>query len=150
MCRTNRYLGRDEAAAWPGQSSAASGRRTALFESDDGAEAVAVDRILGDMDIDTMWCPGPGRDHGRRCPLVQEGHCELMDRADFVINNLGTDSPQCAAVAQAADGYLHGEKPIAVVTRRHETESIRSQLPGCTVVGGPLTRQIVSDIAHVD
>ena len=148
MCRTDRNLGRDEAAAWSGKSSAASGRRTALFESNDGAEAVAVNRILDDMGVDTMWCPGPA--HGRRCPLVQEGHCELMERADFVINNLGTDSPQCAAVAQAADGYLHGEKPIAVVTRRHETESIRSQLPGCTVVGGPLTGQIVSDIAHVD
>jgi hypothetical protein len=150
MWRTKLNLGRDEAANWPTlRSSNHPARRTALFEGCDPAEAVAVSRVLAKMDIDTMWCPGPGDAHGPRCPLVEEGHCELMERADFVINNLGTTNPRCAAVAQAVDGTVHGDKPVALVTLWQRAESVRAQLPCCTVVEGPLTRQIVEDVALV-
>jgi hypothetical protein len=100
------------------------------------------------MDVDTMWCPGPGDGHGSRCPLVEEGHCDLIEKADFVINDLGTSTTRCAAVAQAVDGTVHGDKPVAVVTGHQQAESLRTQLPACTVVEGPLTRKIVEDIAQ--
>jgi hypothetical protein len=100
------------------------------------------------MDVDTMWCPGPGDGHGSRCPLVEEGHCDLIEKADFVINDLGTSTTRCAAVAQAVDGTVHGDKPVAVVTGHQQAESLRTQLSACTVVEGPLTRKIVEDIAQ--
>jgi hypothetical protein len=151
MCRTKRNLGLDEAANWPHRrSSAAPGRRSALFEGDDGAEAVAVSRVLDEMDIDTMWCPGPGSGRGPRCPLVTDGHCALMEKADFVINHLGTHDACRAAVAQAVDRTPLGDKPVAVVTGHQQAESARAQLRRCTVVEGPLTRQILEDIARVE
>ena len=146
-----RNLGHDEAADWPRQgSSVATPRRSALFEGSDGAEAVAVSRVLESMDIDTMWCPGPGAGRGSHCPLVEEGHCELVEKADFVINDLGTTDPRCAAVAEAVDRAVHGDRPVAIVTGLQQAESARTQLPTCTVVEGPLTRQIVKDIAQVE
>ena len=149
MCRTTQSLGRDQAANWPSRrASADAGRRSALFEGD-GAEAVAVSRVLDEMDIDTMWCPGPGSGRGSRCPLVTDGHCELMEKADFVINHLGTHDPRRAAVAQAVNDTVLGDKPVAVVTGRQQAESVRAQLPRCVVVEGPLTRHIVEDIAQM-
>jgi len=146
-----RILGHDEAANWPRQGAAAAPtRRTALFEGSDGAEAVAVSRVLGSLDIDTMWCPGPGAGRGSHCPLVEEGHCELVEKADFVINDLGTTDPRCAAVAEAVDRTVHGDRPVAVVTGLQQMESARTHLPTCSVVEGPLTRQIVPDIAQVE
>ncbi len=150
MCRTKQDLGRDEAAHWPRRQSAPPlGPRRALFEGQDGAEAIAVSRVLDGMGIETMWCPGPTGSSGPRCPLVEEGHCELMEKADFVINNLGTHDPTCAAVAGAVERTHYGDKPVAVVTGRQEAETVRGQLQRCRVVEGPLTRKIVTDIAQV-
>ncbi len=150
MSRT-KQLGRDEAATWPRrQSSPPLGHRCALFEGEDGAEAVAVSRVLDGMGIETMWCPGPSAGHGPRCPLVETGHCELMEKADFVINNLGTHDPRRAVVAAAIERTHHDDKPVAVLAGRQEAESVRAQLPGCTVVEGPLTRRIVTDIAQAE
>ncbi len=146
MWRTTQRLGRDQAAGW--HEDATGPRRTALFEGRDGAEAVAVSRLLGQMDIDTMWCSGPDGSHV--CPLVEDGHCELMDKADFVINNLGTANPRCAAVARAVNDEIPGDKPVAVVTRVHEAESVQEQLPRCIVVEGPLSRHIVKDVALIE
>lgn len=149
MCRTKRNLGLDEAANWPRRrSSAAEGRRSALFEGDDGAEALAVSRVLDEMDIDTMWCPGPGSGgHAPRCPLVTEGHCELIEKADFVINHLGTHDAGRAAVARAVDETPLGDK-VAVVAGWQQADSCRAELRRCAVVDGPLTRRIVEDIAQ--
>lgn len=150
MCRSKQLLGRDEAANWPhGQSSGSSVRRTALFEGGDGAEAMAVSRILDRVDVDTLWCPGPGNSHGPRCALVENGHCDLLDKADLVLNNLGTVDAGSAAVAQAVDEAVHGDKPVTVVAGWQQAEPLRNRLPSSTVVEGPLTTQIVEDIALV-
>ena len=149
MWGTKQNLGRDEAAGWPSrQAPTSSPRRSALYEGDDGAAAVAVSRVLDAMDVDTMWCPGPGDGHASRCPLVEEGHCDLIEKADFVINDLGTSSLRCAAVAEAVNETVHGDKSVAVVVGHQQAEALRTQLPTCTVVEGPLTIQIVQDIAQ--
>jgi hypothetical protein len=150
MGRSKRILDQDEAANWPHRHpSDASVRRTALFEGADGAEAIAVSRVLDKLDVDTMWCPGPGESHGARCALVENGHCDLLEKADLVLNNLGTANARRAAVAPAVDATVHGEKHVAVVSGWRQGESLRGALPNSTVVEGPLTRQIVEDVARV-
>lgn len=150
MGKSKRILGQDEAATWSHQhASGASVRRTALFEGADGAEALAVSRVLDKLGIDTMWCPGPGESHGPRCALVENGHCDLLEKADLVLNNLGTANARRAAVAPAVDGAVHGEKHVAVVTGWQQAEPLRGTLPNSRVVEGPLTRQIVEDVAQV-
>jgi hypothetical protein len=148
MCRGKQTLGHDEAADWPRHSSNTSVRRTALFEGADGAEAMAVSNVLDRMDIDTMWCPGPGGSHGPRCSLVESGHCDLLEKADFVINNLGTSTPCRAEVADAVDAATSADTPVAVVAGWQEAESVRGRLSRSTVVEGPLTRKIVQDAAQ--
>ena len=150
MCRSKGMLGRDEASNWPhNHSSGAPVRRHALFEGHDGAEAVAVSRVLDKLDIDTMWCPGPGDGHGPRCPLVEQGHCDLLDKADFVINNLGESNSARAAVAPAVDDAVHGDRQVVVLTGWQQAESLQTALPGSKVVEGPLTTQIVQDVARM-
>ncbi len=149
MCRSKQMLGHDEAANWPRRRSSGSGRRTALFEGNDGAEAVAVARVLDRLDVDTMWCPGPGANHGPRCALVETGHCDLVERADFVVNDLGVTDARRAGVAHAVDEAVHGAKHVAVIALRQDAEALRSDLPGSTVVEGPLTTRIVTDAAQV-
>jgi len=149
MCRGKQMLGHDEAASWPHPDSPGPARRTALFEGSDGAEATAVWRVLDRMDVDTMWCPGPGRGHSPRCSLIETGHCDLLEKADFVLNDLGTADTYGAAVAHAVDEAVHGDKHVAVVAGWQHAESVRSRLPGSTVVEGPLTTQIVEDVARV-
>lgn len=151
MCRTRRNLGRDEAANWPRQvtsTSAPQTRRRALFEGADGAEAFAVSRILGAMDVDTMWCPGPEGSGGSRCPLVEGGCCPLVEQADFVINNLGTDSPRCLAVVQAVDGAIGEDTPAVIVARRGAGAVVGRHVTRCHVVEGPITGGIVRGIAQ--
>ena len=53
-----------------------------------------------------------------------------------------------AAVADAVDDAVHGEKPVAVLAGWQQSESLRGRLPGSTVVEGPLTRQLVQEIAQ--
>ena len=148
MCRSKQMLGHDEAASWPRRRSPDSVRRTALFEGGDGAEAMAVSRVLDRLDVDTMWCPGPGTSHGSRCSLVETGHCDLLEKADFVLNDLGTADAHDAAVAHAVDDAVHGDKHVAVVAGWQHAESLRGDLPGSTVVEGPLTTKIVEDGAR--
>jgi hypothetical protein len=149
MCRSKQMLGHDEAAAWPRRRSPDSVRRTALFEGGDGAEAMAVSRVLDRLDVDTMWCPGPGASHGSRCSLVETGHCDLVEKADFVLNDLGTADARDAAVASAVDDAVHGDKHVAVLAGWQHAESLRRRLPASTVVEGPLTTKIVQDVARI-
>ena len=148
MCRSKQTLGHDEAANWPRHASDTAERRTALFEGADGAEAMAVSNVLDRMDIDTMWCPGPGGDRGPRCSLVESGHCDLLEKADFVINNLGTSTPCRAEVADAVDAAASADTPVAVVAGWQQAEAVRGRLSRSTVVEGPLTRQIVQEAAQ--
>lgn len=149
MWRGKQILGHDEAAHWPRRhSSDTSVRRTGLFEGADGAEAMAVSNVLDRLGIDTMWCPGPGDAHGPRCSLVENGHCDLLEKADFVINNLGTATPCRAEVADAVDSAADGDTPVAVVAGWQQAQSIRGRLSRSTVVEGPLTRQIVEETAQ--
>ena len=149
MCRTKQMLGRDEAANWPHQRSSDGVRRTVLFEGGDGAEAVAVSHILDRMDVDTIWCPGPGESHGPHCSLIETGRCDLLEKADFVLNNLGAAGVHHAAVADAVDDAVHGDKPVTVVAGWQQAEALRTRLQGSTVVEGPLTRQIVEGAVEV-
>jgi len=148
MCRSKQILGHDEAANWPRHSSDTSVRRIGLFEGPDGAEAMAVSNVLDRLDIDTMWCPGPGDAHGPRCSLVENGQCDLLEKADFVINNLGTATPCGVAVTDAVDAAANEDTPVAVVAGWQQAESIRGRLSRSTVVEGPLTRQIVQEAAQ--
>ncbi len=140
-----RNLGSDNASAWAKRRPEPPLGRKVLFEGEDGAVAYAAWKVLGRRDADMMWCPGPNT-HGRpRCPLVGGDGCDLVDRADVVINALGTADPRCAAVAEALENRAEEGKAVVMVCRPGQGDSTRDRLPRCTVVEGPLTRHLFTD-----
>ena len=92
MARRPERLGRDRAVGWglltnlPGWSTRPAPR--VLVEVDDGAEAFARVRVLEAAGYHVSWCPGPDGHPARRCPLVHEGTCPLVDAADVVVTAL--------------------------------------------------------------
>ena len=65
-----------------------------------------------------------------------------------MINNLGTADACRTAVAEAVDDAVQGDKPVVVLAGWQQAETTRVRLPRSTVVEGPLTSQIVEDIAQ--
>ena len=92
MARRSEQLGRDHAQGWgmlanlPGWSARRAPR--VLVEVGDGAEAFARLRVLEAAGYHVSWCPGPDGHPARRCPLVTDGSCPLVDAADVVVTAL--------------------------------------------------------------
>jgi hypothetical protein len=147
---TKRNLGSDDASSWARSRPEPPHGGTVLFESEDGALAYAAWRLLGRRDTDMMWCPGPNAPGHPRCPLVERGKCDLVERADVVINTLGTADLRAAAVAEALDIQAEDGTPVVVVCEPDRPESISARLTRCAVVGGPVTRHLLTDIVERD
>lgn len=83
-------LGTDYARDWRGGfvQDHATNRPTVLVETEDGVEALALWRALGQNGFRMQWCPGPDRDANRRCSLVNSGSCPLVEHADVVLSHL--------------------------------------------------------------
>lgn len=61
-------------------------RQTVLVEHADGATRWAAERSLRRDGFDVVTCPGPSRH--RDCPLLTGNACDLLDRADLVLNGI--------------------------------------------------------------
>lgn len=110
--RRQRKLGIDEAAGWPQPAQAEESRLRVLVEVADPAEAWSYWRLLGDQGYDMSWCPRPSASSS--CVLVEEGHCPLIDQADFVVTALKPDDEYARPVLE----HLHDQdcmKPIVAV-----------------------------------
>ena len=148
MCRSKQMLGDYEAASWPlgvlrtlCAAPALRGRRRSR-----GHGRLESSRPAGRRHHVVPWA---GYQPGSGCSLVETGHCDLLEKADFVLNDLGTANARDAAVARAVDDAVHGDKHVAVVAGWQQAESLRGDLPGSTVVEGPLTTKMVEDAARV-
>lgn len=112
MHRRHRKLGIDEAAGWPRQSNDSGERLRVLLEVKEPAEAWSYWRLLGDHGYDVSWCPGPTETSS--CALVEDGHCPLLEEADFVVTALKPEDPYDRPVLE----HLHDQdcmKPIIAV-----------------------------------
>jgi hypothetical protein len=92
MARRPEELGRNYARSWgvrvDSTGLSAKGSPRVLLEVDDGAEAFARLRVLEAAGYHVSWCPGPDGHPARRCPLVCDGACPLVDTADVVVTSL--------------------------------------------------------------
>ena len=110
--RRVRKLGSDEAAGWPRLTEPSEERLRVLLEVKDPAEAWSYWRLLGRHGYDVSWCSGPTA--STSCALVEEGHCPLLEEADFVVTALKPDDPYARPVLE----HLHDQdcmKPIIAV-----------------------------------
>lgn len=77
-------------------------RQTVLVEHADGATRWAAERSLRREGFDVVTCPGPSSH--RDCPLLTRGECDLLDRADRVLNGISGRAGE--ALMQAQRGRL--------------------------------------------
>ncbi len=113
--RSKRRLGVDEAAGWPRPTSDVDARSRVLLEVSDPAEADSYWRLLGRHGYDVSWCSGPTASSS--CVLLEEGHCPLLEQADFVVTALKPDDEYARPVLE----HLRGQdciKPIIAVGNR--------------------------------
>jgi hypothetical protein len=110
--RRERKLGIDEAAAWPRLSEEDGERHRVLLEVKDPAEAWSYWQLLGRHGYDVSWCSGPTA--SSTCALVEDGHCPLLEEADFVVTALKPEDAYARPVLER----LHDQdctKPIIAV-----------------------------------
>lgn len=110
--RRESKLGVDEAANWPRLTEGSEEKLRVLLEVKDPAEAWSYWRLLGSHGYDVSWCSGPTATHA--CVLVEDGHCPLLDEADFVVTALKPGDEYDRPVLE----HLHDQdcmKPIIAV-----------------------------------
>jgi hypothetical protein len=119
-----------------------------LVEAEDGAEAFARLRMLQIAGYDGAWCPGPERRGTRGCPLVNAGHCPMVDDADVVVTSLRLDHDAARLVLEAMDRH-HPQLPVVIETTSSSAEEF-APLVGChRVVAAPTTpADLVSAVAE--
>lgn len=147
MCGSHRRLGRDQAEGWS-QRSEPSGASDAeadasdapkvLLESGDGAEAHALWRLLRRNGYDVSWCPGPRAHDARGCPLVESGHCDLVDEADVVLCSLNLADPSTRQVLEAHHRH-EPARTVLVAAPRPLADRYADVIDGSDVVAVPLT-----------
>jgi hypothetical protein len=115
--------------AWPART----GRLRVLVEHPDRAVLTGAVDILRDAGCDVATCVGPTR--GQRCPLVEFGHCGLVEDADVIVT-----SPELAISDELLEIYdERGANTVVVDVDRRALEHILDVIPEATLVQLPLT-----------
>jgi hypothetical protein len=81
-----------------------------------------------------LVCPGPGET--RRCPLVEEGSCAMVDAADGVVFRLDLDDPYHRRVLGAYRSELGDATPLHVVVHPGQEVRHASLLEGAEISVG--------------
>jgi hypothetical protein len=72
----------------PGEWAPRSGKPRVVVENPDGFELWGYAEALRSAGYEVATCCGPESDEGTRsaCPLLESGHCSLIDGADVVVS----------------------------------------------------------------
>jgi hypothetical protein len=115
--------------AWPAEK----GSLRVLVEHPDRAVLTGAVDILCDAGYDVATCVGA--DGGRRCPLVEFGHCHLVDGADAVVT-----SPELAYSDELLEIFdERGANAVVVDVDLRALEDLADHIPDATFVQLPLT-----------
>jgi hypothetical protein len=68
----------------------------------------------------------------------------MVERADVVVNALGTSDSRTAAIAEALDDQAEDGTSVVVVCEPGRASSTQVRLRRCNVVDGPLTRRLLT------
>ncbi|HUO48133.1 MAG TPA: hypothetical protein VMU09_04790 [Acidimicrobiales bacterium] len=139
--------GRARGHARPGWAEPAAGGPEGprvLIESDDGAEATALVRVLERQGYRCAWCPGPGTTDARDCPLVRDGCCPLVEGADAVVSTLSLEHAGCRQVL-AAMARSSPATPVVLAATPAGASRWSHHLTGRRVLQLPLTARGLLD-----
>lgn len=87
-----------------------------LLECRDQSAPAQLAHALAEAGFDVTVCSGP--DASKRCALLEQGQCALVDDADVVVNALGTDEHEYYELLAAT--LAASETPVIVASSRPE------------------------------
>ncbi len=84
--------------------------------------------VLEGMGHRVEVCHGPGSGDHARCPLLEEGTCELVSAAHGVVFKLDLDRDLHRRILEAYKRTLPADMPVAVAVRPGQEETYRELL----------------------
>ena len=126
-----------EAGDW----AARQGRPRALVENPDAAQLWAYAETLREAGYDVATCVGEHPDGLDRCPLIETGHCSLVEGADVVVS---TCSIQRGDRLLAVMGLL-GSTPVVFEAPKPDFERYAHLAENAKLVPTPVTAQALVD-----
>lgn len=118
-----------------GEWEARSGRPRALVENPDAAQLWAYAETLRDAGYDVATCAGEHPDGSDRCPLIETGHCSLVEGADVVVSTCSiARGDRLLAVLG-----LRGATPVVFEAPKPDFERYAHLAENATLVPTPVT-----------
>jgi hypothetical protein len=117
------------------------GRQRVLVENPDRAELWAYAQTLLEAGYDVATCTGEHPDGHDRCPLIETGHCGLVEGADVVVS---TCSMQRGETLLAVLGS-EGSTPIVFEAPEPDFERYAHLAERATLLPAPVTERALLD-----
>jgi hypothetical protein len=126
-----------EAGAWEARR----GRPRALVENPDAAQLWAYAETLREAGYDVATCAGEHPDGLDRCPLIETGHCALVEGVDVVVS---TCSIQRGDRLLAVLG-LTGSTPVVFEAPKPDFERYAYLAENAQLIPTPVTQRKLLD-----
>jgi len=126
-----------ETGDWPARE----GRKRALVENPDSAQLWAYAEVLREAGYDVATCTGEHPEGDDRCPLIETGHCGLVEGADVVVS---TCSVHRGDKLLAVLG-TKGSTPVVFEAPQPDFERYAHLAEGATLIPTPVTEQGLLD-----
>lgn len=126
-----------EVGDWPERT----GRDRALVENPDAAQLWATAELLREAGYDVATCTGEHPDGRDRCPLIETGHCGLVEGADVVVS---TCSIHRGDTLLAVLG-TQGSTPVVFEAPKPDFERYEHLAENATLIATPVTAQTLLD-----
>lgn len=124
-----------------GEWEARRGRPRALVENPDAAQLWAYAETLREAGYDVATCAGEHPDGLDRCPLIETGHCGLVEGADVVVS---TCSIQRGDRLLAVLG-LTGSTPVVFEAPKPDFERYAYLAENAKLLPTPVTQKALLD-----
>ncbi|HEY8645981.1 MAG TPA: hypothetical protein VIL77_08915 [Gaiellaceae bacterium] len=123
-----------ETGVWP---PAREGHKRAVIESPDGGQLWAYAEVLREAGYDVATCKGEHPEGEDRCPLIETGHCKLVEGADVVISTCSVHrSDELLAILSSK-----GSTPVVFEAPAPDFERYANVSENVTLIPTPVTEQ---------
>jgi hypothetical protein len=130
-----------ETGDWPARE----GRKRVLVEHPDGAQLWAYAEILREAGYDVATCTGEHPDGEARCPLIETGHCGLVEGADVVVSTCSIHRGDKLLAVLGSKGST----PVVFEAPQPDFERYAHLAENATLIATPVTEQTLLDaVAH--
>lgn len=124
-----------------GEWSERDGRKRALVENPDGGVLWAYAETLREAGYDVATCSGEHPDGHDRCPLLEVGHCQLVEGADIIVSTCSMQEGDKLLAVLSADGST----PVVFEAPEPDLERYAGSPESVTLVPTPVTEKTLLD-----